>query len=112
MFAFDAEGKLLKKIDGGLKAPMALSFGGGKLYAADTGNSRVAVFDGEGKFLWAFSSQGDAPGQLKSPRGDTLTGGRKGVRFRHRQFQDRRLQRRRHLPLRLPRGQQDGVTKA
>ena len=69
IFVFDAEQKFLKKIEGGLKNPHAISFGGGRLYVADTGNSRVVVFDGEGKLLWAFSSEGAAPGQLKSPEG-------------------------------------------
>ncbi len=69
VFVFDAEGKALKKLEGGLRAPESLAFGGDKLYVADTGNSRVAVFDAEGKMLWAFSSEGSAPGQLKSPGG-------------------------------------------
>ena len=69
VFVFDAEGKSLKKIEGGLRAPESIAFGGDKLYVADTGNSRVAVFDAEGKMLWAFSSEGSAPGQLKAPRG-------------------------------------------
>lgn len=69
VFLFDAEGKFLKKIEGALREPMSISFGGGKLYVADTGNSRIVVFDTEGKMLWAFSSEGSAPGQLKSPAG-------------------------------------------
>ncbi len=69
VFVFDSEGKLLKKIEGGLKSPEAVSFGGGKLYVADTDNSRVVVFDPEGKMLWAFSSEGSDPGQIKSPEG-------------------------------------------
>jgi DNA-binding beta-propeller fold protein YncE/Flp pilus assembly protein TadD len=69
VFVFDAEGKLLKKIEGGLKGPEGIAFGKGKLYVADTGNSRVAVFDAEGKILWVFSSPGNAPGQVKNPQG-------------------------------------------
>jgi DNA-binding beta-propeller fold protein YncE/tetratricopeptide (TPR) repeat protein len=69
VFVFDAEGKLLKKIEGGLKSPEAIAFGGGRLYVADTGNSRIVVFDAEGKLLWAFSSDGSAPGQLDGPKG-------------------------------------------
>lgn len=69
VFVFDAEGKQVKKIEGGLKAPEAVTVGGGNLYVADTGNSRVAVFDLEGKMLWAFSSPGADPGQVKNPRG-------------------------------------------
>ena len=69
IFVFDADGKQIKKIEGGLKGPEALAFGDGRLYVADTGNSRVVVFDPEGKPLWAFSGEGSAPGQLDSPRG-------------------------------------------
>ena len=69
VFVFDSAGKQLKKIEGALKAPEALSFGADKLYVADTGNSRVVVFDPEGKMLWAFSSEGAAPGQIRSPKG-------------------------------------------
>jgi len=69
VFVFDAEGKQLKKIEGGLKAPEAIAFGGGRLYVADTGNSRIVVFDAEGKLLWTFSSDGSAPGQLDGPKG-------------------------------------------
>ena len=69
VFIFDGGGKLLKKIEGGLRSPGAVSFGAGKLYVADTGNSRVAVFDADGKSLWSFSSEGSAPGQLRAPGG-------------------------------------------
>ncbi len=69
VFLFDAEGKFLKTIAGGLREPMSISFGGGKLYVADTGNSRIVVFDADGKLLWAFSSEGAAPGQVNSPEG-------------------------------------------
>ncbi len=69
VFVFDAEGKQLRKIEGGLKSPEAVAFGGGRLYVADTGNSRIVVFDAEGKLLWAFSSDGAAPGQLDGPKG-------------------------------------------
>jgi DNA-binding beta-propeller fold protein YncE/tetratricopeptide (TPR) repeat protein len=67
VFIFDAEGKLLGKAEGGLKAPGGLAFGEGRLYVADTGNSRIAVFDAEGKALWSFSGEGKAPGQLSGP---------------------------------------------
>jgi DNA-binding beta-propeller fold protein YncE len=69
VFVFDAAGKQLLKMEGGLRAPEALAFGAGRLYVADTGNSRVAVFDTDGKLLWAFSGDGSAPGQLDGPRG-------------------------------------------
>lgn len=69
VFLFDAEGKFIKKIEGALREPMSIAFGGGKLYVADTGNSRIVVFDPDGKMLWAFSSEGEAPGQVRSPEG-------------------------------------------
>lgn len=69
VFVFDAEGKQLGKMEGGIKSPEAVAFGDGRLYVADTGNSRVAVFDAESKLLWTFSSGGSDPGQLKSPEG-------------------------------------------
>ncbi|MCX5791290.1 MAG: PQQ-binding-like beta-propeller repeat protein [Elusimicrobia bacterium] len=69
IFIFDADGKLLRKAEGGLNGPQALAFGGGRLYVADTGNSRIVVFDAEGKALWAFAGEGEAPGQLSGPRG-------------------------------------------
>ncbi len=69
IFIFDADGKLLRKAEGGLKGPQALAFGGGRLYVADTGNSRIVVFDAEGRALWAFAGEGEAPGQLAGPRG-------------------------------------------
>ncbi len=69
IFVFDTEGKQLAKIEGGLKSPQAIAFGGGRLYVADTDSSRVVVFNPDGKFLWAFSSDGSAPGQLDSPKG-------------------------------------------
>ncbi|MCM2268301.1 MAG: 6-bladed beta-propeller [Elusimicrobiales bacterium] len=69
VFVFDADGKQIKKLEGGLKGPEALAFGNDRLYVADTGNSRIVVFDAEGKALWAFSGDGSAPGQLSGPRG-------------------------------------------
>ncbi|OGS13596.1 MAG: hypothetical protein A2234_04640 [Elusimicrobia bacterium RIFOXYA2_FULL_58_8] len=69
VFIFDAEGKMVKKAEAGLKGPQALALGGGRLYVADTGGSRIVVFDTEGKSLWAFAAEGQAPGQLREPRG-------------------------------------------
>ena len=36
----------------------------GRIYVADTRNSRVQVFDASGNFLFAFGEQGDGPGQF------------------------------------------------
>lgn len=69
VFIFDADGKFVKKAEGGFKAPQGLAFGDGRLYVADTGGARVVVMDADGKLLWAFSGEGDAPGQLSGPRG-------------------------------------------
>ena len=69
VFVFDADGKQVKKIEGALKGPEALAVAGNRIYVADTGNSRIVVFDGDGKLLWAFASDGSAPGQLDSPKG-------------------------------------------
>ncbi len=41
----------------------------GNLYVADTKNSRIAVFDGSGRFLRTFGTKGGAPGQFNEPCG-------------------------------------------
>ncbi len=41
----------------------------GHLYVADTGHSRVVVYDGEFGFVRAFGEEGSAPGQLLRPQG-------------------------------------------
>lgn len=41
----------------------------GNLYVADTKNSRVQVFDGNGQFLREFGSKGSGEGQLNEPCG-------------------------------------------
>jgi DNA-binding beta-propeller fold protein YncE len=41
----------------------------GNLYLADTKNSRVQVYDGEGKFVRDFGSKGPADGQFNEPCG-------------------------------------------
>jgi DNA-binding beta-propeller fold protein YncE len=41
----------------------------GNLYVADTKNSRIAVFDGNGAFLRALGSRGNGDGQLNEPCG-------------------------------------------
>lgn len=41
----------------------------GNVYVADTGNYRVQVMDGTGKFLRSFGAQGDRPGEFIRPKG-------------------------------------------
>jgi streptogramin lyase len=46
----------------------------GNVYIADTGNKRIVVTDGEGKFLYQWGSFGAGPGQFNEPIGLTLDG--------------------------------------
>lgn len=39
----------------------------GKIFVADTGNSRIDVFDVDGQVLGAFGQPGSGPGQIKNP---------------------------------------------
>ncbi len=41
----------------------------GEVFVADTWNSRIQVFDGEGKFLRKWGSEGQGDGQFEEPRG-------------------------------------------
>ncbi|MCA1579964.1 MAG: TIGR03663 family protein [Acidobacteria bacterium] len=41
----------------------------GQLYVADTKNSRIQVFDNDGKFLRQFGSKGKGPGEFNEPCG-------------------------------------------
>ncbi len=55
---------------GEFNEPRGLAVDGhGSLYVADTKNSRIQVFDGNGQFVRQFGSQGDAPDQFKEPCG-------------------------------------------
>ena len=55
---------------GGLREPRGLSVDPqGNLYVADTKNSRIVVFDGNGGFVRAFGALGEGDGQLKEPCG-------------------------------------------
>ncbi len=68
IFIFDSAGKLLKKSSAPLKAPGGLGVGNGRIYVADTGNSRIVVLSADGLLQWAFSGKGTLPGQLDGPR--------------------------------------------
>jgi uncharacterized protein (TIGR03663 family) len=55
---------------GGLHEPRGLaSDAQGNTYVADTKNSRIVVFDGNGNFVRAFGGLGEGDGQLKEPCG-------------------------------------------
>lgn len=45
----------------------------GEVFVTDTGNARVVVFDGAGKFLREFGSKGAGPNQLNEPVGVAVT---------------------------------------
>jgi len=60
----------------------------GLFYVADTGNHRIAVFDGEGELVHAFGREGQGPGELQRPSsvrvrdGIATVRGRRKIRFR------------------------------
>lgn len=69
------DGKLTKVVGrcgsekGAFKSPQGVSVGTrGRVFVADTGNSRIQILDENGNFLWFFGERGSAPGQLKSPQ--------------------------------------------
>lgn len=49
--------------------PMAVTVHGRRIYVADTGHSRVMVFDYNGEHLFSFGSRGSKPGELSFPYG-------------------------------------------
>ncbi|MGE5277262.1 MAG: flippase activity-associated protein Agl23 [Acidobacteriota bacterium] len=56
--------------DGQFAEPRGLAVDGrGNLYVADTKNSRIEVFDSDGKFLRAFGRKGAGEGELNEPCG-------------------------------------------
>lgn len=48
--------------------------GAGNVYVADTGNKRVVVTDGEGRYLYQWGSAGAEPGQFSEPIGVAVDG--------------------------------------
>ena len=56
--------------EGQFSSPAAFDYGpDGKIYVADTRNNRIQIFDGEGKFEYAFGERGSKTGQFKAPQG-------------------------------------------
>lgn len=85
VFEFNPEGKLLvalgeKGVPGSdhehFNKPTDVAVTpGGEFYVADGyGNSRIVKFSKEGKFLFAWGSKGDQPGQFDVPHGLALDG--------------------------------------
>jgi DNA-binding beta-propeller fold protein YncE len=77
---FDLDGNYLGEIgagrgfgDGQLLFPTYLALDGeGRIYVSDTMNSRVAVFDADGRFLRTIGTRGDGFGQFDKPKGVAL----------------------------------------
>jgi len=67
LFIFEKR-KLVKKVERFLKRPGGLACSGDKFYVSDLKDSRVKVFDLNGKFLWDFAGSGSMPGQLNKPQ--------------------------------------------
>lgn len=60
--------------DAQLEKPMAVAVQGKRIYVSDTRNSRIQVFDYDGKPLFMFGSYGRGPGQFRFPYGIALDG--------------------------------------
>ncbi|MHB1421013.1 MAG: 6-bladed beta-propeller [Bacillota bacterium] len=52
-----------------LKYPMDVTENGGNIYVSDTDNSRVEVFDYNGKFVRSIGKKGNSAGELQTPYG-------------------------------------------
>ena len=59
----------------GLKRPEGVAFSEGKIYAADTVNQKIKVFDSQGSLLQEFGSAGSAAGSFNYPTGIAVSGG-------------------------------------
>ncbi len=60
--------------DAQLAKPMAVAVQGKRIYVSDSRNSRIQVFDYDGKPLFMFGSYGQGPGQFRFPYGIALDG--------------------------------------
>lgn len=56
-------------LPGYLYSPTNICVAGGRIYVTDTGDSRVKVFDLEGRFVRSFGSYGKKTGQFIRPKG-------------------------------------------
>lgn len=60
---------------GGLANPQGAVYdAGGRLFVADSGNDRIAVFDGDGELERAIGRRGTGRGELRRPQGVALAG--------------------------------------
>jgi sugar lactone lactonase YvrE len=67
---FSREGKLLRTIDAGLKAPDDLVFAStGEMVVADAGNARLVKLSPEGKVTGAWGRKGKSPGEFAAAHG-------------------------------------------
>jgi hypothetical protein len=60
--------------DAVLGRPVALAFGGGRLYVVDALDCAVKIFAKNGRFLGSFGGKGQGPGQLSFPSGVCVAG--------------------------------------
>ncbi len=67
---FSPEGKLLRTIDAGFKAPDDLVFAStGEIVVADAGNGRLVKLSPEGEFVAAWGRKGKAAGEFSAAHG-------------------------------------------
>jgi DNA-binding beta-propeller fold protein YncE len=67
---FGGPGPLGKRENGTFLTPTNVAVDSkGHIYVADTGNYRVQILDPAGKFVRAFGTQGDSPGEFIRPKG-------------------------------------------
>ncbi len=74
---FDYYGNFLTRVGGGkLKEPQGMCLADGFLYLADSGNHRIAVFDRDLRFRFAWGTRGAAFGAFDQPADVAAFGGR------------------------------------
>ncbi len=65
-----ADGKILREINGKFQMPYALLYDGrDRLYITDYAADQILVYNPDGKFLFAWGSEGKRPGQFQAPVG-------------------------------------------